>query len=192
VDNVPVVEDGSSDSTSKKASSAGASILKHIDNLGKGAATRTGIEYAISKGAKQIILLDADGQHEPREIPKFLKELKKNSIVFGARTKRKAMPSILKFGNWFINKAVHFLYGIDLLDTQCGYRAFRSTAYDKIKWQATDYSMESEMIANVGKKRLKYSQVMISTIYSDKYKGTTVIDGIKIVLNMLWWKITRW
>ena len=47
------------------------------------------------------------------------------------------------------------------------------------------------MIANVGKKRLKYSKVLIGTIYSDKYKGTTIIDGVKIAFNMIWWKLIK-
>jgi hypothetical protein len=80
------------------------------------------------------------------------------------------------------------LYGISLNDTQCGFRAFSKDAYKKIRWNASDYSMESEMISRTGKQKLKYVQIPIETIYSDRYKGTTVIDGIKIVLNMFWWK----
>ena len=75
---------------------------------------------------------------------------------------------------------------------QSGYRAMTSEAYQKIKWKSTNYSVESEMIANAGRQRLKYKEITIKTIYSDKYKGTTVIDGVKIVLNMIWWKISRW
>ena len=83
------------------------------------------------------------------------------------------------------------LYNVELHDTQCGYRAFTSDAYKKIRWKASDYSMESEMIANIGKNKLSYTQIPIKTIYVDRYKGTTIIDGIKIVLNMIWWKITK-
>jgi len=86
-------------------------------------------------------------------------------------------------------KAVKFLYNVSLSDTQCGFRAFSKETYKKIKWNAFDYSMESEMIARAGKQRLKYVQIPIETIYSDKYKGTTIIDGVKIVLNMIWWRI---
>ena len=99
------------------------------------------------------------------------------------------MPFVLRFGNWFISGVVRILYGISLKDTQCGFRAFSQLAYKKIRWNASDYSMESEMISRAGKQRLKYAQIPIGTIYSDKYKGTTIIDGIKIVLNMVWWKI---
>ena len=65
------------------------------------------------------------------------------------------------------------------------------SAYKKIRWQASDYSMESEMIAKAGKYKLKYSQIPIETIYSDKYKGTTVVDGIKIVLKAFSWRLLK-
>ncbi len=191
VDEVIVVDDGSSDSTGAIAKKAGATLLTHVVNLGKGAATNTGCEYAISKNAKIIVLLDADGQHEPKDIPKFVQALRGNDIVFGIRTEKKSMPLILKFGNNAINRIAYVLFGIYIADTQCGFRAFRAATYKKIRWKSRNYSMESEMIAHVGKKRLKYAQIPISTIYADKYKGTTVIDGIKIVLNMVWWKISR-
>ena len=166
-------------------------VLRHMVNLGKGAAITTGCEYALSKGADAIVLLDADGQHEPKEIPKFLEKLKDREIVFGVRTIRKNMPGVFKFGNWLIYKLTNWLFGINIPDTQCGFRAFRAEVFRKIKWESSGYSMESEMIANVGKKRLKYSMVKISTIYSDKYKGTTVKDGIMIVANLIWWRISR-
>ncbi len=192
VDCVVAVDDGSTDKTKEISTAAGAIALTHIVNLGKGAAIKTGCEYAISKGAKIIVLLDADGQHEPKEIPKFLKKLQENDIVFGVRTKKRSMPLILKFGNWFINKVTFILYHIDIADTQCGYRAFKADIYNKIRWNSSDYSMESEMIANVGRMGLKYAEIDISTIYSDKYKGTTIMDGIKICFDMIRWKIIRW
>ena len=99
------------------------------------------------------------------------------------------MPFVLRFGNKFISSMTKILYGISLFDTQSGYRAFTDDAYKKIRWNSADYSMESEMIARVGKQKLKYAQIPIETIYADKYKGTTILDGIKIVLNMFWWKI---
>jgi glycosyltransferase involved in cell wall biosynthesis len=191
VDHVLVVNDGSTDSTTALAKKAKAEVLEHVVNLGKGAAIKTGCEYALSHGAKIIVLLDADGQHEPKEIPNFIQHLKRHDIVFGVRTQRKSMPLVLKLGNEFITKVTQLLYGINIKDTQSGYRAFRAGIYPKIKWHSSGYSMESEMIANVGNKKLKYVQIPISTIYANKYKGTTILDGIKIVFDMIWWKITR-
>src|SRR3989344_2700198 len=189
VDNVLVVDDGSKDKTKEIAEKSGAFELRHIINVGKGSALKTGCDYAIRKGAKFIVALDADAQHDPEDIPRFAKKLRKYDIVFSYRRVSRKMPFVLRFGNWFISGIVRFLYGVNLNDTQCGFRAFSKEAYKKIRWSASDYSMESEMVARVGKQRLKYVQIPIETIYSDKYKGTTVIDGIKIVLNMLWWRL---
>ena len=189
--NIVVVDDGSKDATSKEAEKSGATVLRHIINLGKGAAMKTGCDYAVKKGAKMLVLLDADGQHEPKEIPMFLNALEGNDIVYGYRKMRRHMPLILKIGNKSIGLFTRLLFRESLKDTQCGYRALTSRAYKKVRWKSSNYSMESEMIANAGKHRLKYDEVPIATIYSDKYKGTTVIDGVKIVMNMIFWRLTR-
>lgn len=192
VKNIIVVDDGSCDRTSEVAENEHVVVLKHIVNMGKGAAMKTGCDYAVKQRARQIIVIDADGQHRPEDIPRFLKNLENKDIVFGSRSLDKKMPAVLKFGNWFINKVNEILFGIKLKDTQSGYRAFTAKAYRKIRWESQSYSVESEMVANTGRKRLKYAEIFIKTIYSDKYKGTTVLDGVKIVLNMIWWRITRW
>ena len=188
VDYVLVADDGSKDKTKVFAEKAGAIVIKHIINLGKGAALKTGCDYAVKNGASYIISLDADAQHNPDNMPRFIEKLKKYDIVFSYRKISSKMPLILRFGNWFISIIAHMLYGINLRDTQCGYRAFSREGYKKVRWNSSSYSMESEMIARAGKQKLKYVQIPIETIYSDKYKGTTMIDGIKIVLDMTWWK----
>lgn len=190
--NVVVVDDGSADNTSLLADKAGAVVLRHVVNMGKGAALKTGCDYALKKGAKILIAMDADGQHKPEDIPRFLKSLDKSDIVFGSRVRRGKMPAVFKFGNWFINKVNDTLFGVRLKDTQSGFRAFTAKAYKKIRWDSQNYSVEAEMIANVGRKDLKYSEIFIKTIYSDSYKGTTVLDGVRIVINMIWWRLTRW
>jgi len=187
--NIIVVDDGSKDKTYYNARKTNAIVLRHIVNLGKGAALKTGCDFAVMHKARKIVVLDADGQHDPNETPKFVKLLEDYDIVFGYRRFTNDMPFVLKFGNVFINYAINLLYGMRLKDTQCGYRAFTANAYKKIRWKALDYSMESEMIANTGKHKLKYKEIQIETIYSDKYKGTTIIDGIKIVFNMLLWRL---
>ncbi len=190
--NIIVVDDGSDDKTHESAEKEKVFVLRHIVNLGKGAALKTGAEYAIKKGAEVLIFLDADGQHKPEDIPRFLKALENADIVFGSRELNKKMPFVLKFGNWFIYQVNKLLFKINITDTQSGYRAMTVKAYKRIRWKSNNYSVESEMIANAGREKLKYEEIKIHTIYSDNYKGTTVMDGIKIVLNMIWWKINRW
>lgn len=189
---VVVVDDGSSDNTSEIAFQEGACVLRHLVNLGKGAALKTGCDYALEKGAGVLVVLDADGQHDPDDIPRFIEKIEEgNKVVFGYRKGLDRMPSVLRLGNWFINLATWALYQIRLKDTQSGYRAFTAGAYRKIRWNAADYSMESEMIANLGKNKMRYAEIPIPTIYLDSYKGTTVLDGIKIVMNMVIWRFSK-
>jgi len=186
---VIVVDDGSKDKTKQFGEKAGAVVLRHMVNLGKGAALKTGCDFAVKNGAEFIVSLDADAQHNPDDIPRFIEKLKKYEIVFSYRKPSRKMPLVLRFGNWFISSVASLLYNVKLHDTQSGFRAFSKEAYKKIRWNASDYSMESEMISRAGKQNLKYVQIPIETIYADRYKGTTVIDGIKIVVNMFWWKL---
>jgi glycosyltransferase involved in cell wall biosynthesis len=186
---VIVIDDGSDDRTSLVSHKAGATVLRHIVNLGKGAALKTGCDYAIMAGARTLVAIDADAQHDPIQIPDFVELLKGRDVVFGYRVFSNAMPAILRFGNRAINKFAELLYGIRLYDTQCGYRAFTATAYKKMRWQSHDYSVESEMVSKVGKYGLEFAQIPIETVYQDKYKGTTIFDGVKIVMKMLWWKV---
>lgn len=188
---VIVVDDGSKDDTYSVSYNSGAYVLRNIVNMGKGAALRTGIDFAVSKGAEQIVVIDSDGQHKPEQIPELVVALKNHDIVFTYRERSGPMPLVLRFGNWFINKTTKLLYGMELKDTQCGFRAFTVEAYKKIRWKSGDYSMESEMIARAGRHHLQYTEIPIETIYLDRYKGTTVLHGIKIVMDMLSWKFMR-
>ena len=183
--NIVIVDDGSKDNTYDIAKKFDVYVLKNIVNMGKGSALKTGCDFALGKNAQKIVVMDADGQHNPTKIPCLIQNLDGKDIIFTYRKFSKHMPLILKFGNIMINKFTRLLYGINLKDTQCGFRAFSSYAYKKIRWKSGDYSMESEMIANAGKHKLKYTEIPIETIYSDKYKGTTVLDGFKIVFNMI-------
>lgn len=188
---VVVVIDGSKDASEVLARRYPVYVLEHLVNLGKGAALKTGCDFAVQHGAQQLIVIDADGQHDPKKIPKFLKELQHHDVVLSYRVFNGPMPFILRLGNAFINYCMHLLYGIVVKDTQCGYRAFTVNAYKKLRWRASDYSMESEMLAHLGKHNLSFTELPIQTVYLDKYKGTTIFDGIKIVIDLFFWRLTR-
>lgn len=186
-----VVDDGSQDNTASEAARAGAMVLRHKVNLGKGAALKTGCDYAFKNGAQKVIAMDADGQHDPKEIPSFIKALEEHDIAFGSRKAPRSMPFVLKFGNKVLTKTLRILYGVTVEDSQCGYRSFTIDAYPKLRWEANDYYVETEMAIRTGKKKLKHTTVYIETIYADRYKGTTVLDGVAIVFKMIGWKIWR-
>lgn len=184
--NIIVVDDGSIDETFYISSQLTKTLRLPV-NMGKGYALRLGCDYAIKNGADIIVAIDSDGQHQAEDIPRFLNELKDNDIVFGYRQKGR-MPSVLKLGNKGLSWIGKIRYGINLQDSQCGFRAFTKKAYEKIRWNSNDYTVESEMMALTGKHKLKYKELGIQTIYNDKYKGTTVVNGLKIGLDMLFKK----
>lgn len=189
--NIVVMDDGSRDKTGEIALRAGATVLRNIINMHKGASMKTGSEYALKQGAKAIIYLDGDGQHAPEELPHFLKELNNDhDIVFGARWEKRKMPLQRRMGKILTGTAVKLLYGIDITDTLSGYRGLTAAAYRKIRWNSRDYLVESEMIARTGLEGLKYTEITISTIYHDRYKGVTFLHGFPILWKLLWWRIT--
>ena len=183
--NIIFVDDGSSDKTAEIAVNPGAYVLSHKINLGKGAALRTGVEFAIKEGYEYLVFMDSDGQHDPKDIPRFLTKLETADIVYGYRTLSGQMPFLMRIGNWGITLIQDILFQSRIKDTQCGFRAIRSDAYSAIKWNARDYTVESEMLARAGMSNLRGAQVGIRTIYHDAYKGTNPFDGVKIVFNLI-------
>jgi len=190
VDSTIVVDDGSEDLTAEKAAGADF-VLRHIINMGKGFALRTGIEKAIRDGSDVLVTIDADNQHDPADIPRLVNTLVSEDadIVFGSRSFDGDMPIILRAGNWWLCKSAGILFGADVSDSQSGFKVFKKEAYEKLKWKSSHYSVDSEIISKVGRNGLKHKQVPIKTIYHSKYKGTTVIDGVRIFLNMLSWRL---
>ncbi len=181
-----VANDGSTDNTKQIAQKQDVTVLSHVVNLGKGAAAKTGCDYAYRKKYDYIVLIDGDEQHEPEDIPRFIKELKTHDIVFGYRVIGKA-PFVYKLGNWGLTIISKILFSMAIIDTQSGFRAFSRKAYRKIRWSSRQYGMESEMIFRA--QLLKYKQIPIKNIYHNANKGTTVFDGIKIGFNMIRWKL---
>lgn len=187
--NIIVIDDGSSYNIENDAILKNVLYIKHEVNLGKGAALKTGAEAAIKLGAQKIIFMDGDGQHKPEDLPRFLNELNKdNDLVFGSRIIGKEMPLIKFLGNKFLTIMINLLFNIYISDTQSGYRAFQTNIYNKIKWESANYNIETEMIAKVAKNKIKFTEIIIDTIYLDSYKGTSIFDGIIILFNLLKWK----
>jgi len=187
VDKVIVVDDGSKDRTVEIAKKYADITLHHVVNMGKGFALRTGFEEAIRERASKIVMLDADGQHDPSDIPKLLRALSDTELVVGSRDFEK-MPLRARFANIFLSFLFRCLFGTRINDTQSGFRALKSEIYKKIKWKSNRYGVETEMLANAAKKKINYSEVPIKTIYHEIYKGTNFTDGIKIALLMAKWR----
>jgi glycosyltransferase involved in cell wall biosynthesis len=193
VDEVIVVNDGSVDKTAEIARESGALVVNHIVNMGLGFALMTGSEAAFRRGADIIVTIDGDAQHDPREIKKLVKTLVEENldIVIALRPPDKNMPLVKRIGNSLLYLASKALFNVDIKDTQSGFRAYTVETYKRIKWKSLGYPVASEIVKNIGQKKLKYREVEVKTVYPNKYKGTTVVDGIKIFLSMLWWRVTR-
>lgn len=187
---VVVIDDGSKE-PEKIEGNLGVWLLRHRLNLGKGAAMRTGAEFAFENGAEAVIYMDADCQHNPKELPVFIKHLNEgNDIVFGSRLSDLDAPLVRLFGKKFTSIYLNLMFGIYISDTLSGYRGITKDAFDKICWQSNRYAVEAEMIARLAKHkdRLRWIEFPIETIYMDKYKGMTTIDAIKLMFVSIFWK----
>lgn len=162
-------------------------LRRHIVNLGKGAAMKTGVELAWKMGFEAVIFIDADGQHNPAHLKRFEKELISNKIVFGYREFNKKMPFIRKYGNKLALKLIEVLFNVKRKDLLCGFLGFQKKIYKIIEWKSCRYGIETEIAAKVGKNKLSFSEIKIDTIYLDKYKGVSMIDAIKILFKIPFW-----
>ena len=119
---VIVGDDGSSDDTAEQAKKAGAVVVSHPYNIGNGAAVKSGIRASTRE---VVLLLDADGQHPPEEIPKLLEDLDQYDMVVGARSKKSQVSKFRSFGNWGLISIAEFLSGHKIPDLTSGFRAIK-------------------------------------------------------------------
>lgn len=187
-----VVDDGSDDKTAEIARRFKITVLKHKINLGVGAAKKTGVEAAWQLGADAVVMLDADGQHDPRYIPEFLKKLREgNDIVFGSRNLGLNVPVVRYLGNKIGAVLINLVFGIYRGDLLCGYLGFTKKAYKKIRWESSRYGVETEVVARTGKNKLKYAEVPLEAVYLDKYKGATILDALAVLPSIVKWRFTN-
>lgn len=187
--NILVVDDSSSDNTASVSKKAGAIVLTHIVNRGAGAATMTAIEYAKDNGFDELVLIDSDGQHDPKDIKNLLKG--KGDVVLGHRDwKSKNIPLSRKFFNKVGNVITWIFFGLYVKDSQSGFKLLRRKAIEKINLTYDRFEFCSELIGEIKKKKLKYSQIPISVVYNDysKSKGQNFFNGIKMVMRLIF----RW
>lgn len=162
-------------------------ILRHVMNLGKGAAMKTGVELAWELGGDRVVFIDSDGQHNPNLLSKFEKGLTQTDLVFGYRKLSGEMPFIRKWGNIFAKFLVKNLFNVKRKEFLCGFIGFKKNVYKKIKWNSPRYGVETEIATKVGRKNLSFQEIEIDTIYIDKYKGVNLIDAIKVLLKIPLW-----
>ncbi len=190
VDGVIVVDDGSSDDTAGVAASSGARVLRHFENGGAGAATMTGLEAARRMGADTVVTLDADGQHDPHDIPRLLEPLKRGEadIVFANRFGQKnKIPAVRRLFNAIGNVLTFVVTGIWSSDSQCGFKAFGPTALREVDLRMRGFEFCTEIVREAAQHRWRIQEVPTKVLYSEYTlaKGQSFSNGIKTALKIL-------
>jgi UDP-N-acetylglucosamine---dolichyl-phosphate N-acetylglucosaminyltransferase len=166
---IVVVDDGSADDTRRVAEAAGVVVVAHPHNRGKGAAIRSGLARAQELGVPYAVLLDADGQHNPDEIPAFVACARQTGadLVVGNRLgAASGMPWLRKATNHVTSAVISLLAGRRVPDSQNGYRLVRLAHFRKFPLTTSRYEIESEMIIRAGRERGKIASVPVETIYA--------------------------
>jgi glycosyltransferase involved in cell wall biosynthesis len=165
---VVVVDDGSIDDTADRARAAGATVIRQVPNAGKGAALRAGFRYALDAGTPAVVTLDADGQHDPAEIPTFLDRFRarRAELIIGQRDLG-SMPAIRRLSNTVGGMALAVALGRSVPDNQSGYRLIgRTLMRALLDSDESGFEFEVEMIARCLALGLPLDSVPIRTIYA--------------------------
>ncbi|MBI2041597.1 MAG: glycosyltransferase family 2 protein [Candidatus Nealsonbacteria bacterium] len=191
VNQIIVIDDGSTDKTNQIARSKNIKIYRHLINRGLGGVLKTGIEAALQNGADIIITIDADGQHDPSEIPKLIKPIieQKADAVIGSRfLTRQPMPLFRRVGNIFFNFVTFFLFGAKTTDSQSGMRAFSKKGAQSLEIHSNGMEVSSEILKEIKIKKIRMKEVPIKSIYTDYSlsKGQGLLPGIKTLIKILW------
>ena len=168
VDEVIVVDDGSSDKTSEVAIEAGARVIKHSVNLGKGEALKSGFK-AIGDDSI-IITIDGDGQHNPSEIPDLVRPIVEDGadLVNGSRYMNgpeENTPAYRRVGQKVLDIATNISAGTKVTDSQSGFRAFSPQSKNVFRFKDTGFGIESEMLVDAAEAGLKIVEVPITVRY---------------------------
>lgn len=184
-----VIDDNSDDRTPEIAKKAGAVVLRHHKNKGKGEAIKTGIKYTIKKlpNVKNLVIIDADMQYHPKETPKLLKLLENRDadIVIGFR-EWPSVPLRHRLGNFVWRTSFNVLFGTSLKDTNCGVMGMTKDAARKITGALHGgYIIENSILSHAIKKKLKIKQIPVKVTYKHKSeikRGVRMVAGIFVFI----------
>ena len=191
VAHVLVVDDGSGDGTAAQARRAGAAVVSHPENRGKGHAVRTGLAEILPHDYTHILLLDGDLQHRPEEAPRLVSAARDSGaeLVVGERQfRREEMPASRYHANRIGSRALSGFMGVRLADTQCGYRVFRTDMLRRMKLRATGYDIETEMLVKVGRLGGRIEHVPVTAVYGARSKLRPVRDTTRTCFRAVYYR----
>lgn len=162
-----VVDDGSTDGTGERASQAGAEILRLTENSGKGSAIRAGLERVLASDATHVVFLDADGQHDPDDLPALLEAARQgDDFVIGSRMARpEETPAVRYRTNEIGSRILTRMTGHDVEDGQSGYRVIAADLLRRLKLSARGYLIETEILLKAAPHVARFRHVPVSAIY---------------------------
>ena len=190
LDHVFVIDDGSSDHTAQRAREAGAEVIVHDHNRGKGEAIKTGLGQGIGREVAWMILLDSDGQHLPEEIDRFLSaaaSATRPTFFIGNRMNDVArMPFIRRVVNRCMSSQISRVCGQRIPDTQCGFRMVHRQMVPELLGGGHRFDYETEVLIITSRKGYRIESVPITTVYTDQVsKIHPVRDAIRF-LKLMW------
>lgn len=183
-DEVIVVDDGSTDHTSKVADLAGAIVVRHMKNMGYGSAIQSILATAKKQNADILVILDADSQHNPDEIPPLIRAISEGfDVVIGSRAMQSnKIPFYRRMGQRVLSSLTYIASRRKLSDTESGFRAYSKKAIAGLELKEKGMAVSSEIVSAATKKGLRIKEVPISVIYS---KDSSTMNPVKHGLGVL-------
>ena len=168
VSSVVVVDDGSTDATAEEASRAGAKVIRHSVNSGKGGALRAGLADVLSGDATHVAFVDADGQHDPDDLPRLLDAAREGEeFVIGSRMNGEdGIPAVRFRTNEIGSRILTRMTGHDVEDGQSGYRVIAAPILRRLTLSARGYSIETEILLKAAPHVRRLRHVAVRAIYA--------------------------
>jgi glycosyltransferase involved in cell wall biosynthesis len=189
---VLVVDDGSTDDTAGRAAAAGATVMSHRDNLGKGAALATGLGWMEARGVRRVVTMDGDGQHLASQIPVLMAAADEAStaLIVGARqVDTQSVAPIKLFGNRFANRWVEIACGTAIADTQSGFRVYPLPETTALGVRARRFGYETEVLIRAVRAGIAIRSVPVRVYYPPIDERVShfrpVVDTIRIIFVVL-------